>query len=169
MTAIKQLAPQKRETLAILSAARPFLTTSAEITIKGQQIQPWLSSTTTRSARRQSLHTPPRPDRECAARLVPRRILFAPKPPLAQKRPSLAARRAQIVPCARHAHTARAPTPQPAFPPAPCAPPREAPGCAADPGPHTPHRPHPTPGRGGSTRRQRQRAQPGSRQPQARE
>ena len=72
MTVVKQLAPQKREALAILSAARPFLTTAAEITIRGHRIQPWLSSTTTRNAYRSS-PTPPRPDRD-TARLVSRRI-----------------------------------------------------------------------------------------------
>ena len=73
MTAIKQLAPQKRKAPAILSVAQPFLTTSTGITIKGCQIQPWLSSMPTRNAHRWSPPTPPRPDRDAAC-LVPRRI-----------------------------------------------------------------------------------------------
>lgn len=108
MTAVKQLAPQKREALAILSAARPFLTISTEITIKGQQIQPWLSSTTTRNAHRWSPH---------ASKTRPRRR--APGP-TAHSRPNRcshkrgpppAAGRAQIVPYARHARRSRAYSP----------------------------------------------------------
>lgn len=109
MTAVKQPAPQKRESLAILSAARPFLTTAAEITIRGHRIQPWLSSTTTRNARRWS---PPTHQQDpTATPCACFRGAFAPKPLLAQKRPSPAAGRAQIVPYARHARRSRAYSP----------------------------------------------------------
>ena len=86
MTAIEQPAPQKREALAIRSAARPFLTTSAKITIRGHRIQPWLSSATTRNARRwSSTH---RQDPTTTPRAWSRGA-FTPKPLLAQKRPFL--------------------------------------------------------------------------------
>lgn len=108
MTAIKQPAPQKREALAILSAVRPFLATSTGITIKGHQIQPWLSSIPTRNAHRWS---PPHHQDPTATPRTWSHGTFAPKPLLAQKRPSPAAGRAQIVPYARHARRSRAYSP----------------------------------------------------------
>ena len=153
MTAIKQLAPQKREALAILSAARPFLTTSAETTIRGHRIQPWLSSTTTRNAHRRSSRTPPRPDRDIS-RLVPRRI-----------RAQTTARTKEALPRSGkgpdspmrtpRTHRSRAYSPASLSVSSLRAAARSSGLRSRSRAAHAQTRPHPTPGRDGSTRRQR--------------